>query len=171
MLADRLNGVSGKKQYGYLPKGIKALVDEAVDLVAADERVSELYDLWYQAKCSVYQTYTDKIPEKLPLSEEKAFRAVRNALVYEAVVLGKEILRNIVRSDGRHDVPQKYTSKPDRTRLENIRIRSAALRFFTSLSPVFENGFKRYDPAEDEDIDKQLRREIRAVKDGIQLVM
>lgn len=170
-LAERLNGVSGKKQYGYLPKGIKALVDEAVDLVAADERVSELYDLWYQAKCSVYQTYTDKVPEKLPLSEEKEFRAIRNALVYEAVVLGKEIRRNIVRSDGRHDVPQKYTSKPDRTRLENIRIRSAALRFFTSLSPVFENGFKRYDPVEDEDIDKQLRREIRAVKDGQVLVM
>lgn len=171
MLADRLNSVSGKKQYGYLPKGIKTLVDEAVDLVAADERVSELYDLWYQAKCSVYQTYTDKVPEKFPLSEEKEFRAIRNALVCEAVALGKEIRRNAVRSDGRHDVPQKYTSKPDRTRLENIRIRSAALRFFTSLSPVFENGFKRYDPAEDENIDKQLRREIRAVKDGIQLVM
>ncbi len=170
-LADRLNGVSGKKQYGYLPKGIKALVDEAVDIVAADERVSGLYDLWYQAKCSVYQTYTDKMPEKLPLSKEKELKAIRNALVYEAAKLGIQLRRSVLQLGGRHDVLQKLTSKSDRTRLDSIRIRSAALRFFTSIAPVFENGFCKYEPSEDEDIDKQLRREIRAVKDGIQLVM
>ena len=170
-IAFRLNGVSGKKQYGYLPKGIKALVDEAVDIVAADGRVSELYDLWYQAKCSVYQTYTDKVPEKLPLSKEKAFKAVRNALVNEAAALGIQLRRAVIRQDGRHDVLQKLTSKSDRTRLDSIRIRSAALRFFTRIAPVFENGFSKYDPSEDEDIDRQLRREIRAVKDGISLVM
>ncbi|MBP5237100.1 MAG: hypothetical protein J6128_06245 [Clostridia bacterium] len=170
-LADRLNGVSGKKQYGYLPKGIKALVDEAVDVVAADERVSGLYDLWYQAKCSVYQTYTDKMPEKLPLSNENAFKAIRNALVYEAAKLGIQFRRSVPQPGGRHDVLQKLTSKSDRTRLDSIRIRSAALRFFSSLAQVFENGFSKYDPSEDEDIDRQLRREIRAVKDGIQLVM
>ena len=170
-LADRLNGVSGKKQYGYLPKGIKALVDEAVDIVAADERVSGLYDLWYQAKCSVYQTYTDKMPEKLPLSKEKELKAIRNALVYEAAKLGRQLRRSVPQTDGRHDDGQKLTSKSDRTRLDSIRIQSAALRFFTSIAPFFENGFSKYDPSEDEDIDRQLRREIRAVKDGIQLVM
>ena len=171
MLADRLNGVHGKKQYGYLPKGIKALVDEMVDMIAKDERVSELYDIWYQTKCSVYQTYTDKIPEKLPLSKEKAFKAIRNALVYEAAKLGQQIRRSVSQPDGRHDALQKLTSKSDRTRLDSIRIRNAALRFSTSIAPIFENGFCRYDPEDDEDIDKQLRREIRAVKDGQVLAM
>ena len=171
LIADRLNGVSVKKQYGYLPKGIKALVDEAVDIVAADERVSGLYDLWYQAKCSVYQTYTDKVPDKLPLSKEKELKAIRNALVYEAAKLGRQLCRGVPQSDGRHDVQQKPTSKSDRTRFDSILIRNAALRFLASIAPVFENGFSKYDPSEDEDIDRQLRREIRAVKDGIQLVM
>lgn len=170
-LADRLNGVSGKKQYGYLPKGIKTLVDEAVDIVAADERVSELYDLWYQAKCSVYETYTDKIPEKLPLSEEKTFKAVRNALVYEAAKLGQQLRRGVPQQDGRHGDVQKLKSKSDRSRLDNIFIRNAALHFFASIAQIFENGFSKYDQSEDEDIDRQLRKEIRAVKDGIQLVM
>lgn len=170
-LADRLNGVSGKKQYGYLPKGIKTLVDEAVDIVAADERVSELYDLWYQAKCSVYETYTDKIPEKLPLSEEKTFKAVRNALVYEAAKLGQQLRRGVPQQDGRHGDVQKLKSKSDRSRLDNIFIRNAALHFFASIAQIFENGFSKYDQSEDEDIDIQLRKEIRAVKDGIQLVM
>ena len=171
MIAERLNGVSGKKQYGYLPKGIKSLVDETVDMIAQDERVAELYDIWYQAKCSVYQTYTDKMPEKLPLSEEKAFKAIRNALVYEAAKLGQQLRRGVPQPDGRHDVQQKLTSKSDRTRLDSIRIRNAALRLFTNIAPIFENGFSKYDPADDEDIDRQLRREIRAVKDGIDLVM
>ena len=171
MIAERLNGVSGKKQYGYLPKGIKALVDETVDMISQDERVSELYELWYQAKCSVYQTYTDKIPEKLPLSGEKAFKAIRNALVSEAAKLGSQLRRSVSHPDGRHDVLQKHTSKSDRIHFDSIRIRNAAIRFFSSLAPIFENGFCRYDPGDDEDIDKQLRREIRAVKDGMDLVM
>ena len=143
-------------------------------MIAQDERVSELYELWYQAKCSVYQTYTDKIPEKLPLSEEKAFKAfkaIRNALVYEAAKLGQQLRRSVPQPDGRHDVQQKLTSKSDRTRLDSIRIRNAALRLFTNIAPIFENGFSKYDPEDDEDIDRQLRREIRAVKNGMDLVM
>ena len=171
LLADRLNGIRGKKQYGYLPKEIKVLVDDTVDMIAQDERVSGLYDLWYQAKCSVYQTYTNKVPEKLPLLEEKAFKAIRNALVSEAAKLGSQLRRSVSHPDGRHDVLQKHTSKSDRTHFDSIRIRNAAIRFFSSLAPIFENGFCRYDPEDDEDIDRQLRREIRAVKDGIQLVM
>ena len=93
-LARRLNGCKGKKQYGYLPKGVKDLVDELVDDLSKNKTVERLYDLWYQAKCSVTKTYTDEPPEKLPLSKEKAFKAVRNALVYEASRLGFEMSRS-----------------------------------------------------------------------------
>lgn len=47
---------------------------------------------------------------------------------------------------------------------------SAAMRFAGSLSQVFYDNYKKYDPEED-DIDKQLRREIWAVKNGQNLVM
>ena len=44
------------------------------------------------------------------------------------------------------------------------------MRFAGSLSQVFYDNYKKYDPEED-DIDKQLRREIWAVKNGQNLVM
>ena len=88
-LARRLNGCSGKMQYGYLPKGVKALVDEIVDEIGQTGDTAKLYDLWYQAKCSVYATYSDIPPDKLPLSREKELKAIRNELVYEAAKLGE----------------------------------------------------------------------------------
>ena len=170
-IALRLNGISGKKQYGYLPKGIKALVDEAVDIVACDERVSELYDLWYHAKCSVFETYTDRPPEKLPLSKEKAFKTVRNALVNEAAALGIQLRRAVIRHDGRHDVYLKSVPKAKQSTLDKIRIRNAAFNFFSGLATVFENGFIQYGQSEDEDIDRKLKEEIRAVKNGVNMGM
>ena len=170
-IALRLNGISGRKQYGYLPKGIKTLVDEAVDIVAADERVSELYDLWYQAKCSVFETYTDRPPEKLPLSKEKVFKAVRNALVYEAAALGIQLRRAVIRQDGRHDVYLKSVPKTKQSTLDRIRIRNAAFSFFSGLTTVFENGFSQYDQSDDEEIDRKLKEEIWAVKNGVDMGM
>ena len=42
-LAQRLQDVSGKKVYGYLPPRVKRIVDEIVDELAKDERVSSAY--------------------------------------------------------------------------------------------------------------------------------
>ena len=40
-IADRLHHTSGKLVYGYLPKGTKDLIDKAMDLLAADERIAK----------------------------------------------------------------------------------------------------------------------------------
>ena len=42
-LADRLQFLSGKKQYGYLKAPLKAVVDEIVDELARDPRVAKAY--------------------------------------------------------------------------------------------------------------------------------
>ena len=158
---------------GYLPKGVKSLVDELVDEVSADENVQKLYDLWYRAKCSVFEPYTDTMSEKLALSKEKAFKAVRNALVHEAsrLVYELSIRDNISDSDIRSGV-KKIVSAGNKTSgtYHNRKVISAAMRFAGSLSQVFYDNYKKYDPEED-DIDKQLRREIWAVKNGQNLVM
>ena len=36
----------GKKQYGYLQPKLKTMVDEIVDELAKDERISKAYNLW-----------------------------------------------------------------------------------------------------------------------------
>ena len=91
-LAKRMQSVSGKKVYGYLPKSVKAMVNELVDLLEKDEDIERIYDLWYQAKCAAYGTYTDNPPPKKPLSQEEAFKPIRNAMIKEADELGKILL-------------------------------------------------------------------------------
>ena len=91
-LAKRMQSVSGKKVYGYLPKSVKAMVNELVDLLEKDEDIDRIYELWYQAKCAVYGTYTDNPPPRKPLSQEESFKSIRNAMIKEADELGKILL-------------------------------------------------------------------------------
>jgi len=88
-LADRLRFLSGKKQYGYLKAPLKAVVDEIVDELAKDPRVASAYDLWYELREDVLRTYKDDLPERLPLSEQKEFKRLKNLVIEEAVKLGQ----------------------------------------------------------------------------------
>ena len=84
-LAVRLSGTSGKKVYGYLKADVKAIVDSIIDELASDERISRLYDLWYEQREAVLQTYTDEVPERIPLSRSKEFKTIKNAVIQEAM--------------------------------------------------------------------------------------
>ena len=87
LLADRLAKAKGKKQYGYLNASTKKLVDVIVAELAGDSRIQELYSLWYEQKEDVLRTYTNKMPERIPLEQEKEFRTIRNAVVQAALQL------------------------------------------------------------------------------------
>jgi len=86
-LFQKLNNTSGKKVYGYLTKGIKEIVDRIVDELSKDERLTKLYDLWYEQRYSVLKTYTDTLPPKLPLSQQKEFKSIKNLVIHEAMNL------------------------------------------------------------------------------------
>ena len=86
-LADRLAKAKSKKQYGYLNASTKKLVDSIVAELAGDSRIQELYSLWYEQKEDVLRTYTNKMPERIPLEQEKEFRTIRNAVVQAALQL------------------------------------------------------------------------------------
>ena len=88
-LAQRLKSTSGRKQYGYLKAPLKAVVDEIVDELAKDARVSSAYDLWYQLREEVLRTYRDDLPERLPLSRQAEFKRIKNVVVEEAARLGE----------------------------------------------------------------------------------
>ena len=84
-LSDRLSRTSGKKVYGYLKADVKAIVDEIVAELAADERIRKLYDLWYEQREDVLRSYTDHFPERIPLEQNKEFKTIRNAVIQEAM--------------------------------------------------------------------------------------
>ena len=86
-LADRLAQAKGKKQYGYLNASTKKLVNAIVAEMSKDDRIQELYGLWYAQKEDVLRTYTNKMPERIPLEQEKEFRTIRNAVVQAALQL------------------------------------------------------------------------------------
>ena len=74
----------GKIKYGYMPKDVKNLVDEAVNQLEKNPKVAELYDLWYKQKCAILETYTNNYPPKVPLSENETFRDIKNAVLQAA---------------------------------------------------------------------------------------
>lgn len=104
-LADRLRFTSGKKQYGYLKAPLKAVVDEIVDELAKDPRVAKAYDLWYQMREEVLHTYKNDLPERLPLSQQKEFKRIKNMVIQEAVRLGElnQVFQPEENAQGQHE--------------------------------------------------------------------
>ena len=87
----QLETVKGKKSYGYLPKKQKALVDEIVDQMEQLPTVAECYEQWWQLQGQVEDFYSEKERHRPPLSRQKEFRQIKNAVIQEAetIRLGK----------------------------------------------------------------------------------
>lgn len=86
-LADRLSKTKGKKVYGYIKPDVKAIVDSIVEELASDDRIKKLYDLWYEQKENTIRTYTDEIPDRIPLAQNKEFKSIKNAVIKKALKL------------------------------------------------------------------------------------
>lgn len=86
-LANGLSKTKGKKVYGYLKTDVKALIDSIVDELANDGRIKKLYDLWYEQKENTIRTYTDEMPDRIPLVNNKEFKSIKNAIIKEALKL------------------------------------------------------------------------------------
>ena len=81
-LAMQLETVKGKKSYGYLPKPQKKLVDRIVDEMERLPSVRDCYDQWMvlQGKVDGY-----KERKRVPLSQQKEFRQIKNVIVMLAI--------------------------------------------------------------------------------------
>jgi len=89
-LAEKLAAHKGKKVYGYLSQPARNIVNAVVDELARDERIVQLYDLWYQQREAVLATYRSEMPERLPLSQNGEFKTIKNAVITEAAKLAME---------------------------------------------------------------------------------
>jgi len=83
-LAVQLETVRGKKKFGYLPKKVKAKVDEIVDQMERITIVDDCYQVWWEFQCQVNNFYSEKERRRPSLSEQKEFRAIKNAVIQEA---------------------------------------------------------------------------------------
>ena len=84
-LSRQLGQVGGRKTYGYLPKPMKKLVDEIVDQMARLPTMDTCYQTWWELQCQVEDYYSEgKKRLRPPLSQQKEFRQIKNAVIREA---------------------------------------------------------------------------------------
>ena len=107
-LAAQLGTVKGKKSYGYLPKRLKALVDEIVDEMERLPVVSKCYDQWLRIQGKVDSYYHDKPQERIPLSQQKEFRQIKNAVIQEAERLRLGEITFEEKGLNQQDEPEEY---------------------------------------------------------------
>ena len=172
-LSDTLSRTKGKKVYGYLPQRAKNLVNGIVDELAKDSRIAALYDLWYEQREEVIRTYTDAMPERIPLSRNKEFKSVRNAVIQEAMELlgnkiedAREVLQEYpmaaelpTSSTDQGNPYTRYVPKHDRTEIDRAPAGLAALRLFAYLSQTIWNDL-RWEENGPRHVEKKLRRKI-----------
>ena len=107
-LAAQLETVKGKKSYGYLPKRLKKLVDEIVNEMERLPGVSRCYDQWLLLQGKVAAYYHDKPQERIPLSQQKEFRQIKNAVIQEAERLRLGEISFEEKGLNRQDEPEEY---------------------------------------------------------------
>ena len=68
-----------------LPKPMKMLVDEIVDQMARLPTVDACYQTWWELQCQVEDYYSEEEKRiRPPLSQQKEFRQIKNAVIKEA---------------------------------------------------------------------------------------
>ena len=90
-LALELRTVSGKKQYGYLKKPLKDMVDSIVDELEKLPEVAEYYAVWNDLRDTLEGYYKSKPRQHNSLSQQKEFRAIKNAIIQEVERLRQQM--------------------------------------------------------------------------------
>ena len=90
-LALELRTVGGKKQYGYLKKSLKDKVDEIVDELEKLPEVAAYYSVWNGLRDTLEGYYKNRPRQHNPLSQQKEFRAIKNAIIQEAERLRQQM--------------------------------------------------------------------------------
>ena len=185
-LAQRLQGRSGKMRYGYLPPALKSLVDEIVNELEKDTRIAAVYDLWYREREEVLHTYRDDLPDRIPLSQQKEFKRIKNIIIEEAVRPG-EVLQTAspaqaddgVPPHGKSADPQSSATgadipprhQPDAPQAQSKRKDPPAGAVFNSVSSllyhvgrIFQEQYPQPVGGVRVAVDSKLRRKIRAKK-------
>lgn len=111
-LAVQLETVKGKKSYGYLPKRLKKLVDEIVDEMERLPAVSKCYDQWLILQGKVDAYYHDKPQERLPLSKQKEFTQIKNAVIQETECLRLGEITFEEKDLNQQDEPEEFRNEP-----------------------------------------------------------
>lgn len=80
-LRKQLDQHKGKKVYGYLPKPIKATVNEIVAQLSAEPAIGQLYKEWNKINREKLSLYYENKDPTVPLVDNKDFRSIKNSII------------------------------------------------------------------------------------------
>lgn len=58
-----------------------------MDELAKERDIYALYELWYEQRDSITGTYQDTPEQRIPLSQNKEFKAIKNAVIQESIYI------------------------------------------------------------------------------------
>ena len=90
-LALELCTTGGKKQYAYLKKPLKDMVDSIVDELEKLPEVAAYYSVWNGLRDTLEGYYKNRPRQHNLLSQQKEFRAIKNAIIQEAERLRQQM--------------------------------------------------------------------------------
>ena len=94
-LSHALEQVDGKHVYGYLPKEVKAQVDEIVDRLAQLPEVAACYEQWWKLKDEIASYYGRNTPPHQPLVQQKEFHTIKNMIIQQAETFRQPVSEQI----------------------------------------------------------------------------
>ena len=90
-LRKQLDQHKGKKVYGYLPKEIKATLNEIVANLSSEPVIEELYREWNKVNREKLSLYYENKDPTVPLVDNKEFRSIKNMIIRAVMELPPDV--------------------------------------------------------------------------------
>ena len=141
-LALELCTVSGKKQYGYLKKPLKDKVDSIVEELEKLPRVAEYYAVWNDLRDTLEGYYKSKPRQHNSLSQQKEFRAIKNAIIQEAERLRLQIEEPSAQTSANPLLTDEHISSitSQFARLPSEYLMNSSVRLFHQMGQIFRDN-------------------------------
>ena len=141
-LALELHTVNGKKQYGYLKKPLKDMVDSIVDELEKLPRVAAYYAVWNDLRDTLEGYYKSKPRQHNPLSQQKEFHAIKNAIIQEAERLRLQLEESSEQTSANLPFATENTSSvtSQSVRLPSEYLLNSTVRLFHQMGQIFRDN-------------------------------
>ena len=141
-LALELHTGTGKKQYGYLKKLLKDKVDSIVDELEKLPEVAAYYSVWNDLRDTLEGYYKSTPRQHNPLSQQKEFRAIKNAIVHEAERLRLQIEESSAQTSASPTlVDENISSTASHSmRLPSEYLLNSTIRLFHQMGQIFRDN-------------------------------
>ena len=160
-LALELRTVSGKKQYAYLKKPLKDMVDSIVDELENLPEVAAYYSVWNGLRDTLEGYYKNRPRQHNPLSQQKEFRAIKTAIIQEAERLRQQMEQTQTASEQKSSQDEEPSAEKTSTdastnptladentssatshsvRLPSEYLLNSTIRLFHQMGQIFRNN-------------------------------